>query len=98
MLWVKTFLEGQGYDVGAARLYQDNLSCKALLENGRSNSERTRHVAIRYFFLKDRIDKREVEVKYLPTDDMVADILTKPLHGAQFRRLRKMLLNWPDED
>jgi hypothetical protein len=94
LLWTRQFLAGQGYNVQPAVLYQDNQSTMALMKNGRSNSERTRHIAIRYFFISDRIEKKEIRVEYLATGDMIADILTKPLQGEQFIRLRKMLLNW----
>ena len=57
------------------------------MRNGRSNSERTCHVDIRYFFLHD------IDIVYLPTTDMIADILTKPLQGELFKKLRKELLN-----
>ena len=35
-----------------------------------------------------------LEIVYTPTDDMIADILTKPLQGDKFRILRQLLLNW----
>jgi hypothetical protein len=37
----------------------------------------------------------EVKVVYLPTAEMYANLLTKPLQGAQFHSERKMLTNWP---
>jgi hypothetical protein len=80
-----------------AVLYQDNLSAKTLLETGKRSS-RTRHIAVRYFFIKDQVLKRQIEIKYCPTEDMVADILTKPLQGADFIRLRAELLNWPADE
>jgi hypothetical protein len=49
-------------------------------------------VAIRYFFIKDRMDVGEVEIEYLPTEDMRADILTKPLQGDLFRLMRQRLM------
>ena len=90
----KQFLEHQGYKVGPATVYEDNQSAIRLAENGRSNSSRTRHIAIRYFFISDRIASGEIKVEYLNTTDMIADILTKPLQGALFRRLCSLLLNW----
>jgi len=90
----REFLIGQGYDVGPAIVYQDNMSTMKLVENGRSNSVRTRHINIRFFFVKDRVDKGEIIVKHMPTDSMIADILTKPLQGEKFRELRAKLLNW----
>ena len=97
-IWTRNFLEQQGYKVGPATIYQDNMSTMQLAENGRSMSERTRHIHVRYYFIKDRIDSGEVEIKYMPTKLMIADILTKPLQGELFRALRAMLLNWYDED
>jgi hypothetical protein len=94
IIWTRQFLEHQGYKVGPATVYEDNQSAIKLAENGRSNSSRTRHIAIRYFFVSDRMKAGEIKVEYLKTTDMIADILTKPLQGALFRRLRSLLLNW----
>jgi len=87
-------LEEHGFDVPPAIVYEDNTSAIKLAVNGRSNSSRTRHIAARYFFISDRIKTGEVVLKYISTSDQIADILTKPLQGAHFRRLRKLLLNW----
>jgi hypothetical protein len=94
IIWTRHFLEHQGYKIGPATVYEDNQSAIKLAENGRSNSSRTRHIAIRYFFISDKIASGEIKVEYLNTEDMIADILTKPLQGALFRRLRSLLLNW----
>jgi hypothetical protein len=96
VIWTRQFLEQQGYTVGPATVYEDNQSAIKLAENGRSNSSRTRHIAIRYFFVSDKIASGEIKVEYLNTSDMIADILTKPLQGALFRRLRSLLLNWEE--
>ena len=93
-IWCREFLAAQGYTVQPARVYQDNMSTIALATKGASSSDRTRHVSIRYFWMKDRVDSGDIEIVYNPTADMVADILTKPLHGELFIRLRKLLLNW----
>ena len=90
---IRDFLIGQGYSIGAATIYQDNMSTMALAKNGRSNSDRTRHINIRYFFVKDRVEQGDVKIEYMPTGDMVADVLTKPLQGSLFARLRDLLLN-----
>jgi hypothetical protein len=44
--------------------------------------------------LKDRIDAKDIEVIFMPTNDMIGDVLTKPLQGDKFLALRKKLLNW----
>lgn len=94
ILWTNNFLRMQGHHTGPAIIFQDNLSTIQLIANGQPNSERTRHVDIRYFFLHDRQQKGDVKLIYKRTEDMTADILTKPLQGDLFRRLRTQLLNF----
>ena len=91
ILWTREFLLAQGLSVGPAIVYQDNLSTIFLANKGRSTSERSRHIKIRYFFVSHYIETKEIEVKYLPTGQMIADILTKPLHGALFATLNRAL-------
>jgi hypothetical protein len=99
VLWTKYFLEAQGYPVSDNVVYQDNQSTMLLAKNGRGSSgKRTRHIAIRYFFVADRIQSGELRMEYCPTGDMVADFFTKPLQGALFRRLRDLVMNIKAED
>jgi len=93
VLWMRNFLELQGYQMQPATIYQDNMNTIALAEKGRSTSDRTRHINIRYFFIKDKINSNELRIEYLPTEDMKADVWTKPLQGELFKRLRNKLLN-----
>jgi hypothetical protein len=93
VIWTRDFLSAQGYTMKAARVYQDNQSTMALVEKGRSTAEKTRHINIRYFFVKDRVDAGEIFIEYCPTERMLADILTKPLQGPAFREMRDLLLN-----
>ena len=44
--------------------------------------------------MKDRVDKDEVKIEYLPTHIMLADYFTKTLQGTQFRELRKCIMGW----
>ena len=46
-----------------------------------SRGKKSKHVDVRFFFIKDRVDKGEVNVGFCGTDDMVTDYLTKPLQG-----------------
>jgi len=49
---------------------------------GESQAERGQiHMNIKYFFIKDRVDKGEITIKFCPTEEMVADHFTKPLQG-----------------
>jgi hypothetical protein len=94
VIWTREFLQSQGYSLGPSIIYQDNQSTIAMVNKGCSTSERTRHIKIRYFFVKDFIDKQEIKLEYLPTGEMLADMLTKPLQGELFRKMRKELMNY----
>ena len=61
--------------------------------NGKASSgKRTRHINIRYFFITDRVNMKEVAIEWCPTKKMVADFMTKPLQGSHFRNLRDYIM------
>ena len=94
LMWMKYFLEAQGYGAKQTILYQDNTSAMLLEKNGRESSgKRTRHINIRYFYIKDRIEKGDIVIKYCPTDEMVGDFMSKPLQGKPFRKFFRMIMN-----
>ena len=93
-IWVRNFIIAQGYDVGPVVLHQDNMSCMALIKRGGPASERSRHISIRQFWVKEKIDQQEAVVKHLPTEKMFVNVMTKPLQGQQFIQERNALTNW----
>lgn len=96
ILWVRNFMEAQGYTVTDNVVFQDNQSAILLEKNGRmSSSKKTRHIEIRYYFVTDNIQRGRMRVAYCPTNDMTADVNTKPLQGSKFRAFRDGMLNIP---
>ncbi len=94
---LRNFVMEQGYDVGPAIIYQDNMSCMALMKRGGPASERSRHINIRHFWLSERVDGEEVIIQHLGTEKMFANVLTKPVQGAQFVLERRGLTNWDSQ-
>ncbi len=93
LIWTKRFLAAQGYDTPTI-LYQDNTSAIQLEKNGRESSgKRTRHLDIRFYYIKDVIQKGIVKVEYCSTDEMDADYMSKPLFGVKFKKFKKRILN-----
>jgi hypothetical protein len=68
-----------------------------MMMDGKGSSDRTKHISVRYFWMKEKVDNNEIKFEYVPTKNMVSDILTKPLSGKQFVKLRNKLLNWDTE-
>lgn len=93
ILWTRYFLAEQGYSVSDNVIFQDNKSTMLLERNGKaSSSKRTKLINVRYFFITDRISKGEVRVEWCPTNEMVADFMTKPLQGSTFKRFRDLIM------
>ena len=56
-------------------------------EKGRlSCTDNSRHIDIRYFFTKNRVDKKAITIQHCKTKDMTADYFTKPQQGQLFRK------------
>jgi hypothetical protein len=88
-IWLSQFLKYQGYDVTDKTLYQDNESTIRFLKNGKKSAgKNSRHVDIRMFFSKDRIEAENIKVKHCRTNHMLSDFWSKPLQGALFRKFR----------
>ena len=82
-----------------AILFQDNLSAKFLMENGDSASDKSKHMKIRYFYIKEKVDEKVVEIQYRKTERMWADLLTKPISNKRvFKLMRSKMMNFQPGD
>jgi hypothetical protein len=81
-------------------LYQDNMSSMKLENNGKASStKRTRHINIRYFLITDKVKRGEIStIDHCPTEEMLADYLTKPLQGSLFRQFRNAIMGCTDAE
>jgi hypothetical protein len=89
-LWLKNLLKDFGYEQLEPYVIEvDNQSCIKIVE-GQKFSNRTKHIDTRFHFVKELQDKNVVKLKYCPTENNVADLLTKPLGSVKLSNLRKM--------
>ena len=75
---------------GPILVFEDNQSALCLAENSK-NHPRTKHIQIKYHFVRNIIADNKIKVKYCPTELMLADIFTKALAPQKFINLRNML-------
>ena len=73
----------------AAVLFEDNQFAISMTNNPQFHG-RSKHVSIKYHFIRDQVEKGVVEIKYCPTKEMIADMMTKGLPKEQFTKLRSM--------
>jgi hypothetical protein len=81
---VEDFLTAQGYTCDII-IGQDNQSTIQMISTTTKENMRTKHIKVRYFWLRERVKKGELTIVYVPTGDMLADMLTKPMRGNLFR-------------
>ena len=75
-------------------MFQDNLSAQFLEINDKFlSSKKTKHIKAKFFFVKDKVDSREMKIIDCPTDVMWADIMRKPIQGKAYRIMRAKLMN-----
>jgi hypothetical protein len=80
-------LRDYGYKLTKVPLLCDNESAIRMADNPVEHS-RTKHIAIRYHFLRDHQQKGDIEIAYINTKDQLVDIFTKPLDEQTFNKLR----------
>jgi hypothetical protein len=68
----------------------DNESAVKIATNPVQHS-RTKHIDIRHHFLRDHVNKGDIKIDGIGTDDQLADIFTKPLDESRFCKLRNEL-------
>jgi hypothetical protein len=93
VIQLRELMQDLGYKQATTKIYQDNKSAIIIASKGFSNVGKVKYINNRYYFIKQFIDSGEIQVIHLPTEDMVADILTKPLQGNQFQKLCSALMN-----
>ena len=90
-VYIKALLEELGlYKQNKLPLYIDNNGA-LLLANNPVFHERTKHIVVKYYYIRDLINKGILDLIYIPTKEQKADGLTKALDKIKFREFIKML-------
>ena len=69
-----------------------------LEKNGRKScGDKSRHIDIRYFFIKDVLRRENIDLQHCPTERMIADFYTKPLQGSLLKKMRNFIMGLGNE-
>jgi hypothetical protein len=90
-IWIKQMMEELGFvSDNPLTIMEDNQSTIAIALNP-INHQRTKHIDTRVHFIRDHVKRKDINIVYCPTGDMVADIFTKALPAKQHIKLTGML-------
>ena len=90
-VWLRYLLDQIGVlPDGPSAILCDNQSAIRLVHNP-EHHQRTKHIAIRYHFIREKQEAGDINVRYINTKDQLADIFTKPLESSRFRSIRERI-------
>ncbi|CAM8988876.1 unnamed protein product [Rhodiola kirilowii] len=87
LLWIKQQLSDYGVHLECVSILCDNTSAINISKNPVQFS-RTKHIEIRYHFLRDCVEKGTIAMEYCRTEEQIVDIFTKALHREPYEKLR----------
>ncbi|KAK6159148.1 hypothetical protein DH2020_006462 [Rehmannia glutinosa] len=87
LVWIKSFFAELGISIlPRSVIWCDNISAISLASNPVFHA-RTKHIEVDVHFIREKVASKEVEVRFLPSEEQLADVLTKPIVAARFQNL-----------
>lgn len=91
IMWLRQLLEEfDEKQTKPSTVFEDNQSCLKLTEYEQL-SRRSKHIATRCYFIREKVSHGVVKCKFCPTTEMVADVLTKPLQATKMKKFSSMM-------
>lgn len=91
IMWMRNILSEFGYAIDTpTTLYMDNQSSISVSKNPEHHG-RMKHLDLRTFWLRDTVEAGKIKPVHVPTAEMVADVLTKPLPAPKVAYCRTMM-------
>lgn len=90
-IWMRRFLKNIGVEQKSSSIiFEDNRGAIELSKNPKFHN-RTKHIDVSYHFIREQVTMNTISVKYCPTQEMLADVMTKGLTKFTFEKFRNML-------
>nr|GFB44296.1 retrovirus-related Pol polyprotein from transposon TNT 1-94 [Tanacetum cinerariifolium] len=90
VLWMRTQLTDYGFHLDKIPMYCDSKAAIAISCNPVQHS-RTKHIDVRYHFIKEKVEKYVVELFFVGTEYQLADLFSKALPEDMFKYLVRRL-------
>ena len=86
-IWLKQLVNELEFEQPQITIHCDNKSAICLANNPEFHS-RSKHIDVRFHFIREKVSEKTIALKFIPTDEMVADMMTKGL--AKIKHLKNM--------
>ena len=86
VLWMRNNLPDYDLQLSKIPIYCDNTSAIAIANNPVLHSK-TKHIEVRYHYIRDRVMNGDIELHFVPTEYLLAEFFTKPLDETRFNIL-----------
>jgi hypothetical protein len=91
--WLKQLLQEMNYNVQLPiNIYVDNISAICIGENDVQH-ERTKHIDIKYHYIRENIYNNEIKLVYMPSDQQLADVFTKAVTPVLHTKFRDQIMS-----
>ena len=77
-------------EIDLTDIHCDNQRCIKMTENPVFH-DKSKHIESRYHYIRDMVQKGAIKLKYVPIEEQVADVLTKPLSRVKFEYFQDKL-------
>lgn len=92
VMWFRSLkLSWEEKQNAAKIIYEDNMACLSLFK-GEGRYFTSKHIGIRHVYIKEKVDGEEIILKYVPTDDQLADVMMKSLPPCKFNKFMSHLV------
>lgn len=96
VIWLRKIFSDLSLQVSEPTVvYEDNQGAISMSKN--AETRRTKHMDVKYHFIRDCVQNKAISLKYIPTTEQLADILTKGLPRDQFEKLRTCIMSGSDK-
>jgi len=87
-LWLKSLSESINIKLDKPiKIFEDNQGCISIASSS-SCHKRSKHIDIKYHFAREQVENNVISIEYIPTENQLADIFTKPLPTGRLMELR----------
>ena len=91
-IWQMMVLQELGVEIsGPIVIREDNKACQMFADHA-GNFSRTKHIDVRYHFVRECLTRGDIRIDYVRTEEQVADIFTKALSRELFKKFRARLV------